>query len=67
MRRRNRLQIDTTAVEDVRSTFAALFEDGAPCVDVNDRPAFGVWLRTFYDTCDRASTLGLDWKQIWQH
>ena len=66
MRRRDRLQIDATAVEDVRSTFAALFEDGAPCVDVNDRAAFGVWLRTFYDTCDRASALDLDWLQLAQ-
>lgn len=66
MRRRDRLQIDTTAVEDVRATFAALFEDGAPCVDVDDHRAFGVWLQAFYDACDRASALDLDWKQIWQ-
>lgn len=66
MRRRDRLQIDATAVEDVRATFAALFEDGAPCVDVDDRQAFGVWLQAFHDACDRASLLDLDWQQLTQ-
>ena len=65
MRRRDRLQIDPSAVEDVRSTFAALFERNqsgtlVPCVDANDGRAFGLWLQTFYDCCDRANALELD-------
>lgn len=69
MRRRDRLQIDPSAVDDLRSTFAALFERNengtpVPCVDVNDGAAFGVWLQTFYDTCDRANDLSLDWEQL---
>ena len=64
MRRRDRLQVDATAVEEVRATFAALFEDGAPCVDVNDTRAFGLWLQTFHDSCERANALDLDWQQL---
>lgn len=69
MRRRDRLQIDPSAVDAVRSTFSALFERNengtlVPCVDVNDDAAFGVWLRTFYDSCDRATQLDLDWEQF---
>lgn len=69
MRRRDRLQIDPSAVDDLRSTFGALFERNengtlVPCVDVNDGAAFGVWLQTFYDTCDRANGLSLDWEQL---
>lgn len=72
MRRRDRLQIDPSAVDDVRSTFSALFERNEngtliPCVDVNDGAAFGVWLQTFYDTCDRANDLSLDWVQLAGH
>lgn len=69
MRRRDRLQVNPSAVEDVRATFAALFERNengtlVPCVAVNDTRAFGLWLQAFHDSCERANALDMDWQQL---